>query len=260
MGCFALGSVWLGAAMATVVAAATPARAADAAPRSTQIVSLDGEAWLLAPDPKNVGRQEGWSQAPRPEAKRAKVPWIIRIRFPATMAWPGIGATSLPPRIRTRMGATGCGSGPWTTRPTSGSTACRSAGMKEARRPSLQPQRDRPQPHGHGRSGDDRRGPVDYVPRVEAGHRGRRVRRIRAPAVVPVRRAGQRVPQDAGAIGGRAGQRRRAGARQVRGAVPGGRARCDASVREDAHAQYPRSKGGPGAAHGAASLRRRRDA
>lgn len=55
----------------------------------TQVISLDGSDWLLAPDPKNVGRQEQWWQAPRPEAKRTKVPWIIQDAFPGYhgVAW-----------------------------------------------------------------------------------------------------------------------------------------------------------------------------
>jgi hypothetical protein len=48
---------------------------------STLTVSLDGQ-WLLAPDPGNVGRQEGWFDAPRPDARETKVPWIIQDAFP----------------------------------------------------------------------------------------------------------------------------------------------------------------------------------
>jgi len=55
----------------------------------TAVISLDGEQWLLAPDPKNVGRQEQWFAGPRPGAKRAKVPWIIQDAFPGYhgVAW-----------------------------------------------------------------------------------------------------------------------------------------------------------------------------
>src|SRR3990172_9284916 len=59
------------------------------APVSTQLLSLDGDRWLLAVDPQNVGRQDGWQQAPRPEAKPTRVPWIIQEAFPAYhgVAW-----------------------------------------------------------------------------------------------------------------------------------------------------------------------------
>lgn len=46
------------------------------------VASLDG-TWLLATDPQNVGRGERWFDAPRPEAKLVKVPWIIQDAFPA---------------------------------------------------------------------------------------------------------------------------------------------------------------------------------
>ena len=55
---------------------------------STMVVSLDGK-WLLATDPQNVGREQQWFQAPRPEAKETTVPWIIQDAFPNThgVAW-----------------------------------------------------------------------------------------------------------------------------------------------------------------------------
>ena len=54
----------------------------------TRVVSLDGE-WRLAPDAKNVGRAEGWPLKPSPDAKPAKVPWIIQDAFPGYhgVAW-----------------------------------------------------------------------------------------------------------------------------------------------------------------------------
>ena len=48
----------------------------------TLVTSLDGEGWLLATDPNNIGRTEQWFNAPRPEAKPTKVPWIIQDVFP----------------------------------------------------------------------------------------------------------------------------------------------------------------------------------
>lgn len=55
----------------------------------TTVISLSGDAWLLATDPQNVGRQEGWYESPRPEAKETKVPWIIQDAFPGYhgLAW-----------------------------------------------------------------------------------------------------------------------------------------------------------------------------
>jgi beta-galactosidase/beta-glucuronidase len=59
---------------------------ADPTPR---VISLDGDGWLLATDPANVGRDEGWFRSPRPEAKRTRVPWIIQDAFPGYhgVAW-----------------------------------------------------------------------------------------------------------------------------------------------------------------------------
>ncbi len=58
-------------------------------PATSAVVSLDGEQWLLLPDPKNEGREQAWWQAPRPEAKPTKVPWIIQDAFPGYhgVAW-----------------------------------------------------------------------------------------------------------------------------------------------------------------------------
>ena len=49
---------------------------------------LDGE-WLLATDPQNVGREEGWWRGPVPDARKTKVPWIIQDAFPGYhgVAW-----------------------------------------------------------------------------------------------------------------------------------------------------------------------------
>jgi hypothetical protein len=58
-------------------------------PEPSMVASLDGDDWLLAVDPKNVGRRDGWCRAPRPGAKRTKVPWIIQDAFPGYhgVAW-----------------------------------------------------------------------------------------------------------------------------------------------------------------------------
>ena len=46
------------------------------------VISLDGEEWFIATDPKNVGRKETWWNEPVPGAKQTKVPWIIQDPFP----------------------------------------------------------------------------------------------------------------------------------------------------------------------------------
>ena len=48
----------------------------------TSTLSLDGDAWKIATDPKNVGREEKWFNAPTADAKPTKVPWIIQDIFP----------------------------------------------------------------------------------------------------------------------------------------------------------------------------------
>ena len=69
-------------------AAAVPARGAESSQPSASIVSLDGP-WLLATDPRNVGRTEQWWRKPVPEAKPTRVPWIIQEAFPGYhgVAW-----------------------------------------------------------------------------------------------------------------------------------------------------------------------------
>jgi hypothetical protein len=42
---------------------------------------LDGNDWLIAVDPQNVGVAERWFDAPRPDAKSTKVPWMIQGEF-----------------------------------------------------------------------------------------------------------------------------------------------------------------------------------
>jgi hypothetical protein len=65
---------------------ATPSHAGTA---SSSVISLDGNDWLLATDAKNVGRTEQWFRSPRPEAKKAKVPFVIQDTFPGYggLAW-----------------------------------------------------------------------------------------------------------------------------------------------------------------------------
>src|SRR5437868_13328543 len=48
---------------------------------SSSVVRLDGE-WLLAPDPENIGRAQGWWSRPQAGARPTPVPWIIQEVFP----------------------------------------------------------------------------------------------------------------------------------------------------------------------------------
>ena len=61
---------------------------AEDKPAVTSILSLDGQ-WSLAVDPENVGRDQSWFSKPSPEAKPARVPWIIQATFPGYhgVAW-----------------------------------------------------------------------------------------------------------------------------------------------------------------------------
>jgi len=81
--------LFLLARLALAVEPLPPAAAATGAPLSSQVISLDGEGWLLATDPANVGRDEQWWNEPRPDAKTTKVPWIIQEPFPGYhgVAW-----------------------------------------------------------------------------------------------------------------------------------------------------------------------------
>ncbi len=57
--------------------------------RSSAVVSLDGPSWLLATDPKNVGREQKWWKGPTADAKPTKTPSIIQDVFPGYhgVAW-----------------------------------------------------------------------------------------------------------------------------------------------------------------------------
>ena len=73
------GSLWF----SVIVSATLAACAADSpGAQSSSVVSLDGPGWLLATDPKNVGRDQKWWEKPPSEAKTVKVPGIIQEPFP----------------------------------------------------------------------------------------------------------------------------------------------------------------------------------
>ena len=67
----------------------TPATSAADKPLTTDVISLDGDDWLLATDAKNVGLEQHWYRGPKPEAKPTRVPWIIQEAFPGYhgLAW-----------------------------------------------------------------------------------------------------------------------------------------------------------------------------
>ncbi len=49
---------------------------------SKSVISLNGE-WLIEKDPQNIGSAQKWWEAPRPNAQKIKVPWILQELFPA---------------------------------------------------------------------------------------------------------------------------------------------------------------------------------
>ncbi len=51
-------------------------------PVSGNVISLDGEGWMLAIDPNNVGRDQQWWTGARPDSRPTKVPWVIEDIFP----------------------------------------------------------------------------------------------------------------------------------------------------------------------------------
>ena len=70
----------LGGNVAETPAASRPAES-PLGETPTTVTSLDGDNWLIATDPGNVGREQGWFDAPQPDAKPTKVPWIIQDIF-----------------------------------------------------------------------------------------------------------------------------------------------------------------------------------
>jgi hypothetical protein len=77
------------AALAALALVSGRISAEESVPPPTAAVCLDGPDWLLATDAKNAGIIGEWFRAPRPEAKAAKVPWIIQDPFPGYhgVAW-----------------------------------------------------------------------------------------------------------------------------------------------------------------------------
>jgi hypothetical protein len=55
----------------------------------TQIVTLNGNDWLISVDPRNEGRENNWFVAPRADARPTKAPWVMQDIFPGYhgVAW-----------------------------------------------------------------------------------------------------------------------------------------------------------------------------
>ena len=65
--------------IALLLPAASRAEGAEnQAVKASTVVLLDAPDWLVAHDPKNVGRQEQWWLVPRADAKRVRVPGIFQ--------------------------------------------------------------------------------------------------------------------------------------------------------------------------------------
>jgi hypothetical protein len=81
--------MFISASLATFMFAATlSAITPQSIQQPSTIQSLDGE-WLLATDAHNEGVAASWFEAPRPEAVKTVVPWIIQDAFPGYhgLAW-----------------------------------------------------------------------------------------------------------------------------------------------------------------------------
>jgi hypothetical protein len=57
-------------------------RKPGAAGSSQPLVTVLDQGWSIATDPGNVGRQQAWFRAPRPEAKPTRIPSILQETFP----------------------------------------------------------------------------------------------------------------------------------------------------------------------------------
>lgn len=83
-----VGVLLLSAAL-LALGAATAGRASAGPVASSSVISLDGQSWLVASDPDNIGRQQQWFERPQSDAKSTKVPGIIQTVFPSYhgVAW-----------------------------------------------------------------------------------------------------------------------------------------------------------------------------
>jgi hypothetical protein len=73
----------------------------------SQTISLDGDGWRIAIDPKNEGREAKWFGSPREEAKPTKVPATIQQSFPgyhgAAWYWSEFASPAAAPGHRWRL-------------------------------------------------------------------------------------------------------------------------------------------------------------
>ncbi len=98
----AKGSILTGAS--TLIAGTSVEASSKAGISLGTTLSLDGP-WLLATDPKNVGRDQEWWRKPVEGSVKTKVPWIIQDVFPGYhgVAWywrEGVAPASLDPEGR----------------------------------------------------------------------------------------------------------------------------------------------------------------
>ena len=81
-----------------------PGNAPPVAPIPGAVLSLDGDGWLLATDPKNTGDKGVGTTTRKSGPSRPRCPGSSRRPFPAITAWPGTGAISPPRPTRTPGG------------------------------------------------------------------------------------------------------------------------------------------------------------
>jgi beta-glucuronidase len=86
--------------MMMIVACAAFADVLAAELTPSQITKLDGDHWLIAADPGNIGQKEEWQKAPLPKAKPATVPKIAQFALPSYHGvmwyWRDVSLPALP--------------------------------------------------------------------------------------------------------------------------------------------------------------------
>jgi hypothetical protein len=62
---------------------------AESQVHSTTVVSLEGNAWRVASDPQNIGREQSWWKGPAADARPMRVPGILQEALPGYhgVAW-----------------------------------------------------------------------------------------------------------------------------------------------------------------------------
>lgn len=72
-----------------VLAVSLMAAGGSAAQTGTSVLALEGDGWLVAADPENVGRRQAWWATPRADARPIRVPGIFQEALPGChgVAW-----------------------------------------------------------------------------------------------------------------------------------------------------------------------------